>query len=69
VLSPTSSSGSVSGHSSASQAWLAIARIKVSVPSLQECRVINVKYNEKLSQCGVDEVFETLLIGEKHEPK
>jgi hypothetical protein len=51
--------------------WLekAIARIKVSVPSLQECRVINVKYNEKLSQCGVDEVFETLLIGEKHEPK
>lgn len=51
--------------------WLegAIAQIKEKHPHLSGCGVINVKYNEKLSQCGVEELFETLLIGEKHEPQ
>ncbi|MCR4334529.1 MAG: hypothetical protein NUV47_02275 [Patescibacteria group bacterium] len=49
--------------------WLEdiIEIIKKNKPYLNNCGVINIKYNEKLSQCGVDEVFETLLLGEKHE--
>jgi len=49
--------------------WLedTIVKIKESKPYLNKCGVINIKYNEKLSQCGVDEVFETLLLGEKYE--
>lgn len=47
--------------------WLedAIAKIKEMKPHLSSCSVINIEYNEKLSQCGVDEVFEALLLGEK----
>ncbi len=49
--------------------WLEekIAAIKKSEPHLNKCGIINFEYNEKLSQCGVDEVFETLLLGEKSE--
>lgn len=49
--------------------WLedVISRIKKSEPQLSSCGVVNVKYHEKLSKCGVDEVFETLLLGEQHE--
>ena len=47
--------------------WLEniIAQIKVSEPRLKNCGIINVTYNEKLAQCGVDEVFENLLLAEK----
>lgn len=49
--------------------WLEdkIAEIKQAQPHLSGCGVINVQHNEKLSQCGVDEVFSTLLLGEKNE--
>lgn len=49
--------------------WLEeiIAKIKETKPYLNNCGIINIKYNEKLSQCGVEEIFETLLLGEKHE--
>lgn len=49
--------------------WLedAIARIKTSESHLISCNRINVEYNEKLAKCGTEEVFNTLLIGEKYE--
>lgn len=49
--------------------WLedTIEKIKNAKPYLSNCGIINIKYNEKLSQYGVEEVFETLLLGEKYE--
>lgn len=49
--------------------WLedVIERIKASEPHLSSCGNIQTEYNEQLSKCGVDEVFETLLLGEKAE--
>lgn len=49
--------------------WLenTIAAIKEAKPYLKGCNMINIGYNEKLSQCGVEEVFETLLLGERYE--
>ena len=46
--------------------WLedTIASIKKSESHLNRCGIINIVYNEKLSQCGVDEVFENLLLTE-----
>ncbi len=46
--------------------WLeqVIERIKSTSAELSRCGNINTKYNEKLSQCGVEEVFDTLLVGE-----
>lgn len=46
--------------------WLEalIERIKEKNPYLKKCGIINLDYNEKISQCGVDEVFECLLLAE-----
>lgn len=50
--------------------WLedTIASIKVSESHLNKCGIINIAYNEKLSQCGVDEIFENLLLSEIQYP-
>lgn len=47
--------------------WLeaTIANIKKAYPHLNGCGIINIKFNEKLSQCGVDEIFEALLLSER----
>lgn len=47
--------------------WLEITieKIKKESPDLSNCGVLNVKYNEKISQCGVDEIFEALTLSEK----
>lgn len=49
--------------------WLedTIAKIKDSKPYFNKCGIINIKHTEELSRCGVDELFETLLLGEKYE--
>lgn len=49
--------------------WLetVIARIKSSEPHLSSCGVINIEYNSKLSECGAEEVFSIILLGEEHE--
>ena len=48
--------------------WLEdiIQKIKISESHLSRCGIINIEYNEKLSQCGIDEVFEALLAAEKY---
>lgn len=42
--------------------WLedTIAKIKRAHPHLNRCGIINIEFNEKLSQCGVEEIFEAL---------
>lgn len=49
--------------------WLeqVISKIKESNPHLRNCNSINLKYNEKLAQCGVEEIFANLLLGEEKE--
>lgn len=49
--------------------WLeeVIAEIKKSELHLSNCGIINVKYNEILSKCGVEEVFGAVLMGEREE--
>lgn len=49
--------------------WLetVIIKIKSSEPHLSSCGIINVEYNKKLSECGAEEVFSTILLGEQHE--
>lgn len=49
--------------------WLevVIAKIKSSEPHLAGCGIINVEYNTKLSKCGAEEVFSTILLGEQCE--
>lgn len=49
--------------------WLetTIARIKSSESGLSSCGVINIEYNVKLSECGAEEVFSAILLGEQHE--
>ena len=49
--------------------WLesVILRIKQLQPHLKDCNTINLEYNEKLAQCGVEEVFTDLLIAEEKE--
>lgn len=46
--------------------WLenTITDIKTSHPHLAQCKTINLKHTEELSQNGVNEVFENLLKGE-----
>lgn len=46
--------------------WLEalVEKIKEKDPYLKRCDVINLGYNEKISQCGVDEVFDGLLLAE-----
>ncbi|TSC96627.1 MAG: hypothetical protein Athens071426_36 [Parcubacteria group bacterium Athens0714_26] len=48
--------------------WLEdiIELIRMSKPYLNGCGIINITYNEKLAQCGVDEIFEDLLLSEKN---
>ena len=49
--------------------WLEniISTIKELKPYFSMCGSINLEYNEKLSQCGVDEIFEALLLVERRE--
>ena len=49
--------------------WLeaTIAKIKSAEPHLSSCGIINIDYNVKLSDCGAEEVFSTILLGEQHE--
>jgi len=48
--------------------WLedVISMIKKSNSVFNNCNSINLEYNQKLAQCGVDEIFEDLLRGEKY---
>ena len=47
--------------------WLesVILRIKTSNSHLKDCNTINLEYNQKLAQCGVEEIFADLLAGER----
>jgi len=49
--------------------WLedVILRIKNLQPQLKNCNSINLEYNEKLAQFGVEEIFQDLLLGENKE--
>ncbi|HEV7423741.1 MAG TPA: hypothetical protein VGO21_00970 [Candidatus Paceibacterota bacterium] len=51
--------------------WLetVIVRIKDLQPHLKNCNTINLKYNEKLAQFGVEEIFDDLVKAEKSELK
>lgn len=49
--------------------WLesVITRIKSVENHLSKCRMIGIEYNIKLSKCGAEEVFSTILQGESNE--